>query len=102
MSKKDVAEEFLIDKYGVDVLKYEAFKTIRDILCKHDDYITKNIMDILEESAIKYKTSIHAVERNLRYIRHVFYNDKGTNMSFINNLIFEFKKYRKEHIDEQS
>lgn len=96
MSNPNDVEKFLIKKYGVSILAYRGFKYVRDIIANNDDYIVGKTVQELKIIADTYDIRWNAVERAVRYMKDILGHTKDPITVFINNLIFEFKEYKKE------
>ena len=95
ISRQDV-EKFLKHKYGTEIFKYKGFKYVRDIIAENEDYIVGNTVKIYNEIAAMYDDTYTSVERAIRYFKNML-NNEEQNTVFINNLIFEFKEWKKEN-----
>lgn len=94
VSRQDV-EKFLISKYGTEIFKYKGFRYVRDLIMNNNDYITGNIIQEYTIVAATYDKTDKSVERAIRTIKEATGHKKDPNGVFINNLIFEFKEYKK-------
>ena len=94
ISRQDV-EKFLVHKYGTEIFRYKGFRYVRDIIASNDDYVTGSIYQEYNIVAAEYDTNAKTIESRINHFKNILSDDKVPNNVFINNLIFEFKEYKK-------
>ncbi len=96
MTNRQEVEKFLIQKYGTGIFKYKGFRYVRDMIAGNNDYITGSTINEYEIVAAEYDTNYKSVERAIRNFKEMVTDYRDPNTVFINNLIFEFKEWKKK------